>query len=274
MHTPTATALLLPPALAADLSKHVRTEIETGESGADVLRFERPSGTTVYLKSRLVGAPAAKRPLFEEAERLGWMHAVGLPVPAVLQYHEWKGREYLLLTAVPGQDASTPRPAEQHGAIVAALAAGMRTVHATNISACPFDHSSRVRLAEAETNVRTGAVREDAFDDARRGRSAKEVYAELVATPVPPEDRVFTHGDYCLPNVLLVSDGAAGFRVSGMVDCGNAGIADRYQDLALCARSVADNLGPEWVPALFARYGMEHVDEHKVAYYQLLDEFF
>jgi aminoglycoside 3'-phosphotransferase II len=73
---------------------------------------------------------------------------------------------------------------------------------------------------------------------------------------------------------LLVSDGAAGFRVSGLVDCGNAGIADRYQDLALCARSVADNLGPEWVPALFARYGVEHVDEQKVAYYQLLDEFF
>jgi aminoglycoside phosphotransferase len=25
---------------------------------------------------------------------------------------------------------------------------------------------------------------------------------------------------------------------------------------------------------LFARYGVEHVDEQKVAYYQLLDEFF
>jgi aminoglycoside phosphotransferase len=149
----------------------------------------------------------------------------------------------------------------------------MRTLHATNISACPFDHSSRVRLAEADANVRAGAVREDDFDDARRGRSAKELYAELVATPTPSEDRVFTHGDYCLPNVLLVTDGA-GVHVSGFVDCGNAGIADRYQDPALCARSVVQNLGPEWVPALFARYGLEHVDEAKVRYYQLLDEFF
>jgi aminoglycoside 3'-phosphotransferase-2 len=274
VHSPTATALALPPSLAADLSKHVRTEIETGESGADVVRYERPSGNTAYLKSKVVGAPSAPRPLFEEAERLGWMHAVGLPVPAVLQYHEWKGREYLLLTAVPGQDASTPHPPEQYGAIVATLAAGMRALHATNISACPFDQSSRVRLALADTHVRSGAVREDDFDDNHRGRSAKELYTELVATPAPPEDRVFTHGDYCLPNVLLLPDNAGGFRVSGLVDCGNAGIADRYQDLALCARSVADNLGPEWVPALFARYGVEHVDEQKVAYYQLLDEFF
>jgi aminoglycoside phosphotransferase len=117
-------------------------------------------------------------------------------------------------------------------------------------------------------------VRDDNFDAARQGRSAQDLYAELAAIPAASEERVFTHGDYCLPNVLLVSDGAGGFRVSGFVDCGNAGIADRYQDLALCARSVAGNLGPEWVSALFARYGLEHADETKLGYYQLLDEFF
>jgi aminoglycoside phosphotransferase len=85
---------------------------------------------------------------------------------------------------------------------------------------------------------------------------------------------VFTHGDYCLPNVVLLEDGAGGFKISGFVDCVNAGIADRYQDLALCARSVAYNLGTEWVQPLFARYGLDRVDESKLAYYQLLDEFF
>jgi aminoglycoside 3'-phosphotransferase II len=274
VHTTTATAFPLPPTLAADLAKHVPSEIGTGESGANVVRFERPASTTVYLKSRAVAPSSPNRPLFDEAERLGWMQAVGLPVPAVLQYHEWKGREYLLLTAVPGQDAAAPRPAEQHGAVVAALAAGLRTLHATNISACPFDYSGGVRLARAEAQVRAGVVDESDFDQARRGRSPNDLYAELVAAPAPPEDRVFTHGDYCLPNVMLVADAGGAFRVSGFVDCGTAGIADRYQDLALCARSVAGNLGPEWVPALFARYGLENVDQRKIDYYQLLDEFF
>ena len=86
---------------------------------------------------------------------------------------------------------------------------------------------------------------------------------------------MFTHGDYCLPNVLLIEDGAGGFRVSGFVDCGNAGIADRYQDLALCARSVRVQLragvGAGAVRALWPR---ADVDEAKLAYYQLLDEFF
>jgi len=270
----TATPLLLPPPLAADLTKHSRSEVGTGESGATVLRFDRPNGTTVYLKARATGASSSARPLFDEAERLGWMHAVGLSVPAVLQYHEWKGREYLLMTAVPGRDAAAERPAEQRGAVVAALAAGLRVLHATNVSACPFDQTLRVRLAAAEAHVRAGTVRESDFDEVRMGRSAADVFAELSAAPPPPEQRGFTHGDYCLPNVLLVDDGTGGFRVSGFVDCGNAGIADPYQDLALCARSVAHNLGEEWVPVLFARYGLDRVDEQKLAYYQLLDEFF
>ena len=272
MQTTTATSLLLPPPLAADLTKHSWSDVGTGVSGATVLRFDRPNGTTVFLKSRPFDTAA--RPLFDEGERLGWMHAVGLPVPAVLQYHEWKGHEYLMMTAVPGRDAAAPRPTDEHGAVVAALAAGMRLLHATNISACPFDHSRRVRVAAAEERVRAGVVRESDFDDVRQGRSAKDVYAELAASAPHSEERSFTHGDYCLPNVLLVENGTGGFRVSGFVDCANAGIADPYQDLALCARSVAHNLGGEWVPALFARYGVERVDEQKVAYYQLLDEFF
>jgi aminoglycoside 3'-phosphotransferase II len=274
VQTTTATALLLPPPLAADLSKHTRTEAGTGESGTTVTRFERSTGTPVFLKSRVIDSLPSPRPLFDEAERLGWMHAVGLPVPAVLQYHEWKGREYLLLTAVPGADAAVPRSPDQHGAIVSALAAGLRTLHATNISACPFDHSRRVRVAAVEARVRAGVVREDDFDAVHQGRTARDLYAELVATPPASEDRVFAHGDYCLPNVVLIEDGAGGFRVSGFLDCGNAGIADRYQDLALCARSIAYNFGDALVPTLFARYGLERVDEAKIAYYQLLDEFF
>jgi aminoglycoside phosphotransferase len=275
--TTTATSPLsppLPPPLAADLGKHSRTEVTTGESGSAVTRFDRAGASSAFLKSRPFSPIPGDRPLFDEAERLGWMHAVGLPVPAVLQYHEWKGREYLLTTAVPGTEASAERPADQYDAAVAALANGLRTLHATNISACPFDQSRRVRVPAAEARVRAGLVREDDFDSVRQGRSAAQLYAELMATQTSAEDRVFTHGDFCLPNVLLVSDGAGGLRVSGFVDCGNAGIADRYQDLALCARSIGHNFGQQWVPKLFARYGIDRADESKLAYYQLLDEFF
>ena len=274
MQTTTATSVVLPPPLAADLGKHARSDVSTGESGSRVSRFQRTSGSSVYLKTRPIDPGVSDRPLYDEGERLGWMHAVGLPVPAVLQYHEWKGHEYLLLTALGGMDASQSRPVEQHAAVVAALASGLRALHATNISACPFDQSRSARVAAAHDRLRRGLVREDDVDTHRVGRSASDLYNELHASAPATEERSFTHGDYSLPNVLLEEDGAGGFRVSGFVDCGNAGVADRYQDLALCARDVATAFGPALVPTLFARYGIDRVDEQKVAYYQLLDEFF
>ena len=274
MDTATVPALVLPPSLSADLAKHPRSEVSTGDSGASVLRFDRPNGASVYLKSLPVAPSNPARPLFDEAERLGWMHAVGLPVPAVLQYHEWKGREYLLLTTLPGTNAAAPRPDDHRAAVIAALAAGLKQLHSTNISACPFDASRRVRLAAANARLTAGVVRESEFDAVRQGRPAADLHAELLATQPAIEERVFTHGDYCLPNVLLQPDGAGGYRVSGFVDCGRAGVADPYQDLALCARSIAFNFGAEWVPTLFARYGIERIDEVRLTWYQLLDEFF
>ena len=93
---------------------------------------------------------------------------------------------------------------------------------------------------------------------------------------------MFTHGDYCFPNVILrESSGEQGFptdgpglALSGFVDCGRAGVADPYQDLALCARSVVRNLGAEWVPVFFAEYGLSVVDQERIDFYTLLDEFF
>src|SRR3954468_24051622 len=66
VQTATATSLLLPPPLAADLGKHSRAEVTTGESGSRVTRFER-SGSTVFLKSHAFGTAPGGRPLFDEA---------------------------------------------------------------------------------------------------------------------------------------------------------------------------------------------------------------
>ncbi|HLX56069.1 MAG TPA: phosphotransferase, partial [Ktedonobacteraceae bacterium] len=58
------------------------------------------------------------------------------------------------------------------------------------------------------------------------------------------------------------------------IDWGRAGIADRYQDLALAARSLAYNFGPGWESLLWEAYGLQTVDAAKIAFYRLLDEFF
>ena len=48
---------------------------------------------------------------------------------------------------------------------------------------------------------------------------------------------MFVHGDFCLPNVFF-ADG----KVSGFIDLGDAGIADRWYDIALGYRSLKHNV--------------------------------
>jgi aminoglycoside phosphotransferase len=116
--------------------------------------------------------------------------------------------------------------------------------------------------------LKNGLVDEDDFDEIRRGRTAADLFQELIAAKPAAEDLVFTHGDYCLPNIILENR-----KLSGFVDWGNAGVADRFQDLALLTRSVIDNFGAEYEKTVFDVYGIAP-DRKKIHFYRLLDEFF
>lgn len=97
------------------------------------------------------------------------------------------------------------------------------------------------------------------FDDERQGATAQELYEQLLERRPQHEDLVFCHGDYCIPNVLLEQIGMR-FQ-AGFVDVGRAGVADRWQDLALMTRSLeSDDLNPQLnglSERFLERYGIE-----------------
>ena len=105
----------------------------------------------------------------------------------------------------------------------------------------------------------------------RRFRDAADLFAELLATVPPNEDLVLVHGDFCLPNVLLDEQAS---RITGLIDCGRAGIGDRHQDLALAIRSLTYNLGPDAGSPLLHAYGRSIPDRATIEFFTVLDEFF
>ena len=243
----------------------IRYEQQTiGESRADVFRLTPAGSDPLFVKSE---PRISFAELPGEVQRLRWLAEQDVPAARVLDSTEAHDRYWLLMTAIPGRDlASSGDLAPQQ--IVSLAASALRTLHALDIKNCPFDHRLDAKIALAREHLLAGLIDEEDFDDSRLGQGAEAVFEQMLAARPDSEDLVVTHGDACLPN-LLADNG----RFSGFVDCGRLGVSDRFQDLALAAHSIAYNLGEQWLPVFFEAYGVQP-DQRKIAFYQLLDEFF
>lgn len=240
---------------------HTWERVTAGHSGASVYRLTGKPSYYLKMVARLPHLNGDQQ-LNAEADRLPWLAAHGVPVPEVVKYDQNDDFEWLVTAAVPGRSAAEPWPAAQRGAVVDALADLARTLHAIPVVDCPFDRSLAVTLPAARQAAERGLV------------------ADLVATVPTREELVVCHGDYCVPNILL---DPRTLTVTGVIDVGRLGVADRYADLALITRSLDDpDLNPQYRASrngfpgsagrrFLERYGAWPVDREREAFYRLLD---
>ena len=246
----------LPPALRSAIGARHPQLVAIGGVGVRTFRLDAEHQAAQYLK---IAAHGTRPSLVDERERLVWLGG-RLPVPRVLHFAADAAHEYLLLSEIAGAPASDRSHEDDLPGLVRLLAAGLWQIHGLDPAGCPFDRRLRVILGEVGGRLAAGPP---------AGSEVQDLYNELLASRPVGEDVVFTHGDYCLPNVLI---DAAGGTVTGYIDWGRGGLADRHQDLALAARSLGRNFGARWVPPFFAAYGSDRIDDRKIRFYQLLDQ--
>jgi aminoglycoside phosphotransferase len=197
---------------------------------------------------------------------LQWLHGK-VPVAKVLFHSEEDGYEYLLTTEIEGEDATHSSFIEQPEEMVRILGQSLRKLHNIDIKNCPINVEFETRLADFRHKVQTNNGFEGIWIDSECCIPSDELVSTSLTLKISPEDRVFTHGDYCLPNIVI-KDG----NFSGFIDIGNAGIADRHYDIAWAFWSLNYNLGSrKWERLFLQSYGMEDVDYKKIRFYLAMD---
>lgn len=204
-----------------------------------------------------------------------------LPVPKVLCHERCQGMNYLLMSKVSGSMACDEFYMQNAEELSGILAEGLKMLWRFDVSDCTYICGLDRKLKMAEYNVEHGLVDMDNVEDdtfGENGFKSPEDLLNWLKNNRPKEEYALSHGDYCLPNVF-VKDG----KISGYVDLGKMGLADKYQDIALCYRSLRHNYEGKYSgeekhkdfspKMLFEKLGIEP-NWDKIKYYLLLDELF
>ncbi|HXH69332.1 MAG TPA: APH(3') family aminoglycoside O-phosphotransferase [Pyrinomonadaceae bacterium] len=209
--------------------------------------------------------------LRREKEILEWLSGK-ISGPKVLHFEETGEKTFLLISKIKEiNSADSLKNLKAKENLINDLAKSLKRIHSISTKNCPFQQTLHIKLQNARENVEKGLVDEEDFEDENNGKSTEALFYELIESKPDDEDLVFTHGDFCFPNIIVSDE-----KVSGFIDWERGGIADRYQDIALLFRSFNFNVGDmEQFEDLFCNcYGIEKLNREKIKFYITLDEFF
>lgn len=244
--------------------------VTAGESGASVFRA---ADATRYAKC----VPAADTAGLEaERDRIAWMGGQGVPGPRVLDWYAGETGACLVTAAVSGVPADQVR-AEDLRASWGHIADAVRRLHEVPVATCPFRRGLDSVVDVARDVVARGAVNPEFLPVEQQLVPPAELLARLTGEIPRRRDQeaagtVVCHGDLCLPNIILDPET---LEVSGFIDLGRLGAADRHADLALLLANARET----WVDeerargadvAFAERYGMP-LDEERLRFYLHLD---
>ncbi len=203
-----------------------------------------------------------------------------VPAPRVIVFEKDEDHQYLLMSRVQGKMTCDEYFMEHPDELYKLLADALKMLWSVDITDCPKTRDIDDQLKEGRYRVEHDMVDVDDAEPTtfcEDGFKDPEELLKWLEDNKPEYEPVLSHGDFCLPNIL-VEDG----KISGFIDMGGTAVGDKWQDVALCYRSLKHNADgtfggkvyPDIDPdKIFDALGIEPNWE-KINYFILLDELF
>lgn len=197
----------------------------------------------------------------------GYFHSIGLSarvVAYVAQKQDW-----LLTARLPGEDGVFPAHLENPERLCDRMAEALRQLHERPVHGVPVSDRTAAYLATARRNYENGMFDLSLFPDNFGFRTPEEAWQVVERYGHTLETNVLIHGDYCLPNILLKD-----WRLSGFIDLGNAGVADRHIDIFWGIWTLYFNLKTDRFTRRFMEaYGQKEIDPERLRLISAIEVF-
>ncbi|MDO4667024.1 MAG: phosphotransferase [Streptococcus sp.] len=233
-----------------------------GQSSANILIFEN-----YVLKIQEVCEEAEN-----EVFALKWLKNK-IAVPELFEYVIEDNKLYLLMERIK----TTSINFKNLDLVTTMLANILKRLWMLDIST----FSKKTSLLEAASyNIEKNLIDMNHVQPETFGKSGFRTPSDLLAwleENKPKGDLVFTHGDFTLANILINDN-----QLGTLIDLGKSGPADRWQDIAICLRSLYSNIEKHY-PNLYDKETIQNMildklqiplNKEKLNYYILLDELF
>lgn len=258
------------------LPENIQKQIEGKEYTCDDIGM---SDSKIYIFDDMVLKCEPCKPWVQRgADIMRWLEGK-LPSPRVIEHIVENERSFLLMSRVQGKMICDKYYMERPELLLDIIGEAFSQLWKVDISDCPVVRDLDAELAEARYRLENGLVDTSDAEPETYGEGGFKGPAELLEwleNNKPEFEPVFSHGDFCLPNILAMGD-----KLGGFIDMGDSGKGDKWRDIALCYRSLKHNSDgtfglhyPDIDPEkLFERLGIKP-DYEKIRYYILLDELF
>lgn len=204
--------------------------------------------------------------LFNLSKKLKWLEC-RLPVSKVKAYKIIDKKEYLLTNFIDGEPSFQYGHKNNQKSIGIILGESLRKIHDLEINSYPFKINHEKKIERLLEKIKKDLIKKQTLEYYFTSLDKNEILVYIKSLIPSKWDLVFSHGDYCLPNILIKDD-----KLSGFIDLGDCGIADRNFDLYYGLWSLKYNNLDQYSDDFLNSYGKDKVSEKKLDLFKLLDE--
>ena len=214
------------------LPKKISSKIKCDQYEVDSVGMSR-SCIRIY-SDKILKVQECSKESENEIHALQYLQKI-LPVPTIYSYDISDNISFILMSKCSGEMACSDTYIKNPNVQCKLISNALKTLWKVDISNCPIDQRLSFKLAQIEYDLSHGNIDISNADPStfneNNFKNPSHLLQWLHENKPKENDLVFSHGDFCPENIFGVGE-----KVTGFIDLGRSGIADKWMDISLCYR--------------------------------------